>query len=85
LLLHEPTQGVDIGARQEIFRFIREATERGTAILYVSSEHEDLAHLCHRVLVLREGRVAVELTGTAVETARITQACLASASAQAEA
>jgi ribose transport system ATP-binding protein len=61
LLLHEPTQGVDVGARQEIFRFIRAAADRGVAVLYVSTEHEDLAHLCDRVLVLRGGRVRAEL------------------------
>jgi ribose transport system ATP-binding protein len=62
LLLHEPTQGVDVGARQEIFRFIRDAAEKGAAILYVSTEHDDLAHLCDRVLILRNGRIAGELS-----------------------
>jgi ribose transport system ATP-binding protein len=61
LLLHEPTQGVDVGARQEIFRFIREAADRGASILYVSTEHEDLAHLCDRVLIVRDGAFVAEL------------------------
>ncbi len=62
LLLDEPTQGVDIGAKAEIHRIIEQlAAERGTALLIVSSEFEDLVGLCHRVLVLRHGRQVAEL------------------------
>lgn len=62
LLLDEPTQGVDIGAKAEIHRIIEElAVARGTAMLIVSSELEDLVGLCHRVLVLRHGRQVAEL------------------------
>lgn len=63
LLLHEPTQGVDVGARQQIFGYVREAAERGAAVLIASSEHDDLAHLCDRVLVLRDGRIVADITG----------------------
>ena len=63
LVLHEPTQGVDIGARSQIFRRLEEAVKDGASILICSSEYEDLAHLCDRVLVLREGSVAQELSG----------------------
>jgi ribose transport system ATP-binding protein len=61
LLLHEPTQGVDVGARKQIFEYVREAAQAGAAVLIASSEHEDLAHLCDRVLVFRDGRVVREL------------------------
>ena len=61
LLLHEPTQGVDVGARQEIFNLIRKSAESGTAVLYVSTECDDLAHLCDRVLVLRHGGIVAEV------------------------
>lgn len=60
-LLHEPTQGVDIGARQEIFRLVADAASRGQSFLYVSSEYEDLANLCDRVLVMRYGRAVGDL------------------------
>jgi ribose transport system ATP-binding protein len=63
LLLHEPTQGVDVGARQEVFRYIRRFTERGGAVLIASTEYEDLAHLCDRVIVFRDGRPVAELGG----------------------
>ena len=57
LLLHEPTQGVDVAARQEIFGLIRESADAGMSVLYVSTDCEALAHLCDRVLVVRHGRV----------------------------
>lgn len=63
LLLHEPTQGVDIGARRDVFAKIRRAADKGTAIMIASAEYEDLAALCDRVLVLRHGRVVSELAG----------------------
>ena len=61
LLLDEPTQGVDIGARAEIYGLVREATRNGTSVLLVASDPEELAHACDRVLVLRGGRIAVDV------------------------
>ena len=66
LVMHEPTQGVDIGAKSQIFGLLREVAREGTAILVCSSEYEDLAHLCDRVLLLRDGRVERELAGDAL-------------------
>jgi ribose transport system ATP-binding protein len=79
LLLHEPTQGVDVGSRREIFELLEATVERGTAVLYASSEHEDLARLCDRVLVFRRGRVARELAGAALTKDSIAAACYAEA------
>lgn len=61
LLLDEPTQGVDIGARSEIYSLVREATRNGTSVLLVASDPEELAHACDRVLVLRDGRIATSV------------------------
>ncbi|HWV88030.1 MAG TPA: sugar ABC transporter ATP-binding protein [Capillimicrobium sp.] len=76
LLLHEPTQGVDIGAREQIFNLLRSEADRGTTIVVASSDHEQLAALCDRVLVFGRGRVARELTGGDVTKSRIAEQAL---------
>jgi ABC-type sugar transport system ATPase subunit len=63
LLLEEPTQGVDIGAKQAIYDAIDRAASTGAAVLVCSSEAKELVRLCDRVLVLRDGRIAAELAG----------------------
>lgn len=75
LLLHEPTQGVDVGSKADIFSRITEAAEAGTAIVIASAEHEDLANLCTRVLVFDNGRVVGELTAGELSEERILELC----------
>lgn len=76
ILLHEPTQGVDVGAREDIFREIRHIAETfGTAILYVSSDYDDFARICDRVLIFRYGAVVSELHGKALTQEGIVEAC----------
>lgn len=60
LLLDEPTQGIDVGAREEIFELISAAARSGCAVVVVSSEFEELVRLSHRVLVLSGGRIVQE-------------------------
>jgi len=60
LLLDEPTQGVDVGARSDIHAALRREAENGTTVLLVSSDFEELSLVCNRVLVLRDGVVAAE-------------------------
>ncbi|MFD6309176.1 ATP-binding cassette domain-containing protein, partial [Streptomyces sp. NPDC060223] len=57
LLLDEPTRGVDVGARAELYAVIRRLADEGLAVLLVSSEVPEVLGLADRVLVLREGRV----------------------------
>ena len=61
LLLDEPSQGVDIRARADIHGLVRDAVDRGTGALIVSSDSEELAQYCDRVIVLARGSVAAEL------------------------
>jgi ribose transport system ATP-binding protein len=75
LLLHEPTQGVDVGARQQIFQLTRKAAANGTAVVWVSLDNEQLAAVCDRVVVFGRGRVARELTGDQVTKGRIAELC----------
>ncbi|MCU1480653.1 MAG: Monosaccharide-transporting ATPase [Subtercola sp.] len=66
MLLDEPSQGVDVGAKLEVHKQIALAATNGTAVIIGSSDVEELASLCERVLVLRDGHVAEELTGARV-------------------
>ena len=63
LLLHEPTQGVDIAARAQIYRKIIAAADEGMSVVWVSSDFEELATTCSRVLVLNNGRATSEMLG----------------------
>ena len=87
LLLHEPTQGVDVAARAEIYRLVREATaaggrarragERdghGMATVWVSSDFEELETVCDRVLIMADGVVRAELSGDDVREDKISSA-----------
>ena len=75
LLLHEPTQGVDIGSRKQLFSIIRDLADKGMAVFIASAEYEDLAHMCDRVLVMRRGRIVSELRGEELTEQTIVQHC----------
>ena len=77
LILDEPTRGVDIGARREIHRLIRELADKGMAVIVISSEPEELPDLCDRVLVMAEGRIVRELEGAAISRNAIIEASYA--------
>ena len=76
ILLDEPTQGVDVGARLHVFAALREAAARGSCVLCSSSDYEQLAMLCDRVLILADGRVVSELAGAALSKQEIAERCL---------
>ncbi len=65
LLLDEPTRGVDVSTKAEIYRIVNELANAGFGVLVVSSELEELVHLCTRILVMREGEIVAEVEGEA--------------------
>jgi ABC-type sugar transport system ATPase subunit len=73
LLLDEPTRGVDVGAKSEIYALIEELTQRGHAVVLASSDLPEVLRLADRVLVLREGKVAGALAGEAITQLAIMQ------------
>jgi ribose transport system ATP-binding protein len=75
LVLDEPTQGVDVGAKAEILDLIATAAADGLAVILCSSDLDDLEAVCSRVLVVRRGRVATELTGERINRETITEEC----------
>ena len=63
LILDEPTRGIDINTKKEIYHFIRSLTDKGVSVIVISSEMEEIIGLSHRVIVMRNGSKSVELTG----------------------
>ena len=73
-IVDEPTRGVDVGAKEDIYGLVRGIAERGAAVVVVSSEFEELLALCHRILVMRGGAIIGEAdpaTSTAEEMLRM--------------
>jgi ABC-type sugar transport system ATPase subunit len=63
LILDEPTRGIDVGAKAEVHRLVRDLASRGMATLLISSELPELLSLSDRIIVMRQGRVSGELRG----------------------
>jgi ribose transport system ATP-binding protein len=61
LMLHEPTQGVDVGAREEIYRLVREAVAAGAGVVWITTDLDELANMSDRILLMVDGRVDREL------------------------
>jgi ribose transport system ATP-binding protein len=80
LLLDEPTQGVDVGARAEILGKLRDVARSGTAVVCATTDASQLEELCDRVVVLRRGRLCAELTGDAINEDRIVEETYSSVS-----
>ncbi len=63
VVIDEPTRGIDIGTKQQIYEFITQLAARGKAVIVVSSEMQELIGICHRILVMRGGRIVGEVSG----------------------
>jgi ABC-type sugar transport system ATPase subunit len=77
ILLDEPTRGIDVQAKQQVFDIVWSLSRRGIAIVVVSSELEELPDLCHRILVMRHGALAGELRASDVSVDQLLACCLA--------
>ena len=77
LLLDEPTRGVDVQAKAQIYRLLRDLARQGEAVVFVSSEMDELNLVCDRVLVLRDGTVVAEHLAPAIETDQLLMAAIA--------
>jgi ribose transport system ATP-binding protein len=73
LLLDEPTQGVDVSARAQIYALVRQAVTDGCSVLLVSSDFEELSRVCDRVIVLASGRITAELCTPDIDPLRLTE------------
>jgi galactofuranose transport system ATP-binding protein len=73
IILDEPTRGIDIGAKQEIEQLIAKLRDEGLAVLFISSEIDEVVRNCSRVLMLRERRMTGEVTGSALNSEHLMQ------------
>jgi ribose transport system ATP-binding protein len=71
VVLEEPTAGVDVGAKRQIYGVLRERAQAGTALIVVSTDFEEVATVCTRVLVFRNGLIAAELRGAQITVERL--------------
>ncbi|GHC60249.1 sugar ABC transporter ATP-binding protein [Neogemmobacter tilapiae] len=76
ILLNDPTRGIDIGTKQEIYRMMRELADQGKSILFYSSDYAELSGCCDRVIVLYDGQVIRTLEGAAITDEALVSAAL---------
>ena len=76
LIADEPTQGVDVGARADIYAILRQASDRGIPVVIASSDSKELEGLCDQVLVMSRGQVVATLTGDAITEERMVSAAV---------
>ncbi len=76
ILLNDPTRGIDVGTKQEIYKLMRALADEGRAILFYSTDYAELIGCCDRVAVMYGGRVLTELTGKAITEEAIVAAAL---------
>ena len=66
LLLFDPTRGIDVNAKKDMYHFIRSLVDKGVSCIVISSELEEIIGLCSRVLVMREGAITGEVSGDSI-------------------
>ena len=71
LIFDEPTRGIDVGAKQEIYHLLNELAAEGKAIIMISSELPEILRMSHRILVMCEGRLTGELTAEEADQEKI--------------
>ncbi len=78
LMLDEPTRGVDVGSKEEIYRIIRDLAAGGAGILVFSSEYDEIASLCDRILVMAEGKIVAEMNQATLDAEKVRQLTMGS-------
>jgi ribose transport system ATP-binding protein len=77
LICEDPTAGVDVGAKAEIYALLNRALADGVGILLVSTDFEEIAAICHRAIVFSQGAIVDELSGTRLTTENLIQSASA--------
>ena len=74
LVLEDPTAGVDVGAKAEIYRLLADALAAGRGVLVISTDFEEVAAICHRALVFRGGEIVAEIPAAELSVEALTRA-----------
>jgi ribose transport system ATP-binding protein len=77
MLFDEPSRGIDVNAKQQIFQIIWEQSRRGISSIMVSSELEELLEVCHRILIMRAGRIVDEVSPENITVEKLYSLCMA--------
>ena len=76
ILLNDPTRGIDVGTKQELYRLMRELADQGAAILFYSTDYDELIGCCDRVAIMYDGRIVRELAGDDLTETNIVESAL---------
>ncbi len=76
ILLNDPTRGIDVGTKQELYRLMRELADQGAAILFYSTDYDELIGCCDRVAIMYDGRIVRELAGDELTETNIVESAL---------
>jgi ribose transport system ATP-binding protein len=76
ILLNDPTRGIDVGTKQELYRLMRELADQGAAILFYSTDYDELIGCCDRVAIMYDGRIVRELAGADLTETNIVESAL---------
>ncbi len=77
LICEDPSAGVDVGAKAEIYALINKALDEGAGVIVVSTDFEEVATICHRTIVFSQGEIVNEIGGDAITTGALIQAASA--------
>ena len=75
LIFDEPTHGIDVGAKEEVYLLMEQLATEGKAVVFISSEFGELVGVCHRVIAMREGAIVGEAVGDEITEARLLEHC----------
>jgi len=76
ILLNDPTRGIDVGTKQEIYQLLRDLADQGTAILFYTTDYDELIGCCDRVAILYDGRILRQLVGAEITERNIVTSAL---------
>jgi ABC-type sugar transport system ATPase subunit len=76
MLYDEPSRGIDVGAKQQIFQIMWEEARKGISTVFVSTELEELLEVCHRILIMRHGRIVDEIIPNGINVSELYEICM---------